>query len=339
MTRQCIGENQRMTKAMAVRLLALWCGWQAAAASAGYGDLPAARALVDELVEERGLDRDHLLQVMASAERQERILEAMSRPAERVKPWYEYRQIFLNEQRVTEGLAFYRTHEATFRRVQAELGVPPEIVLAILGVETSYGRITGSYRVLDALATLAFDYPRRSSYFSKELKNYLILTAEQQLDPLAMQGSYAGAMGYGQFMPSSYRSYAIDFDADGRIDIWNNPVDGIGSVANYLRRHGWRSGEGVVVPAAASAEVPEAWFGLGLVPKRRVDELKVGGLRARAPLEDETLVTPVRLELEEGYEYWLGLHNFYVITRYNHSAMYAMSVYQLSQRLAAGLVQ
>ncbi|MBM69515.1 MAG: lytic murein transglycosylase B [Haliea sp.] len=328
-----------MTKAMAVRLLALWCGWQAAAASAGYGDLPAARALVDELVEERGLDRDHLLQVMASAERQERILEAMSRPAERVKPWYEYRQIFLNEQRVTEGLAFYRTHEATFRRVQAELGVPPEIVLAILGVETSYGRITGSYRVLDALATLAFDYPRRSSYFSKELKNYLILTAEQQLDPLAMQGSYAGAMGYGQFMPSSYRSYAIDFDADGRIDIWNNPVDGIGSVANYLRRHGWRSGEGVVVPAAASAEVPEAWFGLGLVPKRRVDELKVGGLRARAPLEDETLVTPVRLELEEGYEYWLGLHNFYVITRYNHSAMYAMSVYQLSQRLAAGLVQ
>ncbi|MEZ5553891.1 lytic murein transglycosylase B [Haliea sp.] len=328
-----------MTKAMAVRLLALWCGWQAAAASAGYGDLPAARALVDELVEERGLDRDHLLQVMASAERQERILEAMSRPAERVKPWYEYRQIFLNEQRVTEGLAFYRTHEATFRRVQAELGVPPEIVLAILGVETSYGRITGSYRVLDALATLAFDYPRRSSYFRKELKNYLILTAEQQLDPLAMQGSYAGAMGYGQFMPSSYRSYAIDFDADGRIDIWNNPVDGIGSVANYLRRHGWRSGEGVVVPAAASAEVPEAWFGLGLVPKRRVDELKVGGLRARAPLEDETLVTPVRLELEEGYEYWLGLHNFYVITRYNHSAMYAMSVYQLSQRLAAGLVQ
>ena len=328
-----------MTKAMAVRLLALWCGWQAAAASAGYGDLPAARALVDELVEERGLDRDHLLQVMASAERQERILEAMSRPAERVKPWYEYRQIFLNEQRVTEGLAFYRTHEATFRRVQAELGVPPEIVLAILGVETSYGRITGNYRVLDALATLAFDYPRRASYFSKELKNYLILTADQQLDPLAMQGSYAGAMGYGQFMPSSYRSYAIDFDADGRIDIWNNPVDGIGSVANYLRRHGWRSGEGVVVPAAASAEVPEAWFGLGLVPKRRVDELKVGGLRARAPLEDETLVTPVRLELEEGYEYWLGLHNFYVITRYNHSAMYAMSVYQLSQRLAAGLVQ
>jgi membrane-bound lytic murein transglycosylase B len=329
-----------MTKAMAVRLLALWCGWQvlAAGASTGYGDRPAVRALVDELVEERGLDRDRLLQVMADAQRQERILEAMSRPAERVKPWYEYREIFLTEQRVTEGLAFYRAHETTFRRVQSELGVPPEIVLAILGVETSYGRITGNYRVLDALATLAFDYPRRSSYFSKELKSYLILTAEQQLDPREMQGSYAGAMGYGQFMPSSYRSYAIDFDADGRIDIWNSPVDGIGSVANYLRRHGWRSGEGVVVPAAASPEVPEVWFGLGLVPKRRVDELKAGGLRARAPLEDDTLVTPVRLELEEGYEYWLGLHNFYVITRYNHSAMYAMSVYQLSQRLAAGLV-
>tara|TARA_R110001599_G_scaffold64147_20_gene180378 strand:- start:22583 stop:23596 length:1014 start_codon:yes stop_codon:yes gene_type:complete len=334
-----IGEILRMTKAMACRLVALWCCWPVlpVGASTDYGDLAAARTLVDELVEERGFNREQLLQVVASAERQERILEVMARPAERVKPWYEYRQIFLTEQRVSEGLAFYRAHEDTFRRVQAELGVPPEIVLAILGVETSYGRITGSYRVLDALATLAFDYPRRSAYFSRELKNYLILTQEQQMDPLALQGSYAGAMGYGQFMPSSYRSYAVDFDADGRIDIWNNPVDGIGSVANYLRRHGWRSGEGVVVPAAASDEVPDEWFGLGLVPKRRVDELDAGGLHARAPLDAETQVTPVRLELEEGYEYWLGLHNFYVITRYNHSAMYAMSVYQLSQRLAAGL--
>ncbi|MDP5064387.1 MAG: lytic murein transglycosylase B [Haliea sp.] len=331
-----------MTKAMACRLFALWLCCQALVVSATsvYGDNAAARALVNELVEERGLDRDWLLQVMAQAERQERILEAMSRPAERAKPWHEYRQIFLTEQRLVEGLAFYRANRATFDRVEAELGVAPEIVLSILGVETYYGRITGNYRVLDALATLAFDYPRRSAFFSKELKNYLILTSEQQLDPLAMFGSYAGATGYGQFMPSSYRSYAIDFDGDGRIDIWNNPADAIGSVANYLRRHGWRSGEGVVVPAAASPQVPEEWFGLGLVPKRSVQELGAGGLRARgAPLAPETLVTPVRLELEEGYEYWLGLHNFYVITRYNHSAMYAMSVYQLSQQLAAGLAQ
>lgn len=327
-----------MTAAFKRSLAALCLCSAAASAAASYGDHEGARELVEELVaEERGLDSERLLQVLAQAERQEAILEAMSRPAERVKPWYEYRQIFVTEQREQEGLEFFSAHRETFARAEAEFGVPAEILLAIIGVETYYGRIAGSYRVIDALATLAFDYPRRAGFFSRELKSYLILTEEQQLDPLAMKGSYAGAMGYGQFMPSSYRAYAVDFDADGVIDIWNNPVDAIGSVANYLRRHGWRSGGTIVVAAEAGPDVPRDWFNAGLVPQRTVAEWTAAGLRSTQSLEPDVKATAIRFELEEGHEHWLGLHNFYVITRYNHSAMYAMSVYQLSQRLAAGM--
>jgi membrane-bound lytic murein transglycosylase B len=196
--------------------------------------------------------------------------------------------------------------------------------------------------VIDALSTLAFDYPKRSEFFTKELKNYLILTREQGLDPLDLKGSYAGAMGYGQFMPSSYREYAIDFDDDGVADIWNNPVDAIGSVANYFKHHGWRQGEPVVFAADAAADVPDELFVQGrsdLKPQRTVAEFAAAGIVARQELDPEALATAMKFELEDGYEYWLGLHNFYVITRYNHSAMYAMSVYQLSQRLAGRVTE
>ncbi|PLW84077.1 lytic murein transglycosylase B [Kineobactrum sediminis] len=345
-------------------LLGLWSAL--ATGSVSYGDHPAALALVEQLVEEEttepGFDRDYLLEIMASAQRQDRILEAIARPAEKVKPWHEYRQIFLTEQREREGLQFYAAHRATLERAETEMGVPAAVIAAIMGVETYYGRITGNYRVIDALATLAFDYPRRSGFFTRELKSYLLLTREQGLDPLSLNGSYAGAMGYGQFMPSSYRSYAVDFDDDGVIDIWRNPVDAIGSVANYLRRHGWRSGEGVAVAAqhgsdvagAASPKVPdpgipdpgvpdpgvpEHWFNAGLVPERTVEEFTRAGLQPLRPLDPGAKVTAMRFEGADGDEHWLGLHNFYVITRYNHSAMYAMSVHQLSQRLAEGVMQ
>ena len=230
-------------------ILALYVAllWPAVAcAEDNYATNPAASALIDELVEEQGFDRGELQQVFASAERQQTILEAIARPAEKTKPWHEYRNIFLTDKRERQGREFFAQHRATLARAEHETGVPAEIIVAIIGVETYYGRITGSYRVIDALSTLAFDYPRRSTFFTKELKNYLQLTHEQGFDPLAMKGSYAGAMGYGQFMPSSYRSYAVDFDDDGQIDIWNNPVDAIGSVANYFKRHGWRPGEPVV---------------------------------------------------------------------------------------------
>jgi membrane-bound lytic murein transglycosylase B len=327
---------------MSVRLkiaLVFSCLWTALSCAAdNYAVHPAAQVVVDELVQEEGFDREELMQVFAEAERQESILKAIARPAEKTKAWYEYREIFLNEKRERQGLEFFAEHRETLARAERELGVPPEIIVAIIGVETYYGRVAGSYRVIDALSTLAFDYPRRSEFFTKELKNYLMLTREQGFDPLDLKGSYAGAMGYGQFMPSSYREYAIDFDGDGVVDIWNNPVDAIGSVANYFKRHGWRQGLPVVFAADAGAEVPDELFVQGrsdLKPERTVAEFAAAGIVARQGADPEALATAMKFELEDGYEYWLGMHNFYVITRYNHSAMYAMSVYQLSQRLAA----
>jgi membrane-bound lytic murein transglycosylase B len=214
---------------MSVRLkivIILSCLWPTLSCAAdNYGVSPAALAVVDELVVEEGFDRQELLKVFAQARRKDSILEAIARPAEKTKPWYEYREIFLNEKREQQGVEFFNEHRATLLRAEREFGVPAEIIVAIIGVETSYGRVAGSYRVLDALSTLAFDYPPRSPFFTAELKDFLILTRDQGMDPASLMGSYAGAMGYGQFIPSSYRNYAIDFDHDGKIDIWDNPVD------------------------------------------------------------------------------------------------------------------
>lgn len=295
-----------------------------------------AGAFVDRMVDEHGFDAADVRSLLAAAERQQSILDAIARPAEKTKPWYEYREIFLNDRREREGVEFLRAHRGTLARAQAETGVPAEIIVAILGVETYYGRVAGSYRVLDALSTLAFDYPRRSEFFTSELENFLLLTREQGLDPIGLKGSYAGAMGYGQFMPSSYRAYAVDFDEDGVADIWNNPEDAIGSVANYLARHGWRAGEPVVSPATLRGEPAPGIFDGKLKPRRSVRELADAGVVAAQPLDPGALATAMRFEVRDGHEHWVGLHNLYVITRYNHSAMYAMSVYQLSQRLADG---
>ncbi len=302
--------------------------------ASGYADHPAAQAVINELVEEEGLDRASLQAVLGEAQRQESILKAIARPAEKTKPWYDYREIFVTDKRERQGIEFYREHRDTLRRAEQESGVPAEIIVAIIGVETYYGRITGSYRVIDALATLAFDYPKRSTFFTSELKHYLILTNEQGVDPLLNKGSYAGAMGYGQFMPSSYRHYAVDFDDDGLTDIWKNPVDAIGSVANYFSSHGWRPDNPVITAAVLSDEANTEWFNDGLKPKHTLGEFAGQGITPYRDLPPDALATGVRLEGDAGMEYWLGLHNFYVITRYNHSAMYAMSVYQLSQNLA-----
>jgi len=310
---------------------------------ANYAVHPAALALVDELVEEEGFERAELVALFAQVETKDSILKAMARPAEKSKPWYEYREIFVTSKREREGVAFYAKHRETFQRAERELGVPAEIILAIMGVETYYGRITGSYRVMDALSTLAFDYPKRSVFFTKELKNYLILSREQGHDPLEMKGSYAGAMGYGQFMPSSYRAYAIDFDDDGKIDIWNNPVDAIGSVANYFKAHGWKSDEPVVFAATVNGMVPEELFNKSLKPYESIGAFADAGValarEAQPPLDPNAMATAMKFETKDAHEYWMGLHNFYVITRYNHSSMYAMSVYQLSQLLAARVAE
>jgi membrane-bound lytic murein transglycosylase B len=320
-------------------IILVCCIWPTLSCAAdNYGTHPAALTVVDELVEQEGFDREALLQVFAQAQKKQGILDAMSRPAEKTKPWYAYRGIFLTDKREKDGVEFYNMHRKELERAEQETGVPAEIIVAIIGVETSYGRIMGSYRVLDALTTLAFDYPRRAEFFTRELKSYLLLTREQGFDPTELKGSYAGAMGYGQFMPSSYRAYAIDFDGDGVTDIWNNKTDAIGSVANYFVEHGWRAGEPVVFPAAASSDnLPLTTFvqgRSGLKPERSIAEFAELGVTTTAEVEPQALATAMKFELEDGFEYWLGMHNFYVITRYNHSAMYAMSVYQLSQRLA-----
>ena len=316
-------------------LLSLTLGWLPLTAAADYSDHASAEALINR-VAERGVDRDWLRSALTEATRQESILKAISRPAEKSKPWSEYQDIFLTNRRAKEGIEFWRENKETLDRVSQDTGVPSEVIVAIIGVETYYGRITGGYRVIDALSTLAFDYPRRSPFFTKELEVFLELAYQSGLPLAELKGSYAGAMGLGQFMPSSYRAYAKDYEGDGVIDIWTNPNDAIMSVANYFVAHGWRPGGEVITRATFSGD--PTLFDVGLKPKLRIDALADKGLKPVTDQSSDQLATPIRFDGKSGEEHWLGLHNFYVITRYNHSAMYAMAVHQLSQTLRAQML-
>lgn len=311
-------------------------GHEAARLGGDYAAYPAARALVERLVRERGFDPAYLNGVLSRVERQQWILDFLNRPAPQPSAgptgaWTRYRARFVTEDHIANGLRFWREHAATLDRAYRQYGVPPEYVVAILGVETRYGGYVGKHRVIDALATIAFDYPRRSDYFTGELEAYLVMARDEGFDPFEPVGSYAGAMGLGQFMPSSFHRYAVDFDGDGRRDLWN-PVDAIGSVANYFKGHGWRSGEPVAIRAAARGSVPQT-LEAGFSTRYRVDGLARQGVTTRVALDGDGEVSLLRLDARDGYEYWLGLHNFYVITRYNHSTYYAMAVYQLGQAL------
>lgn len=305
-----------------------------------YRGHPGVQAFVAAMVEKHGFDRDELTRLLAGAQYQQAIVDAMERPAERVKPWYAYRAIFVTEKRISDGVEFWRQNRETLMRVRQDYGVDPAIVVAIIGVETSYGRITGNFRVLDALSTLAFDYPKRSEFFTRELEQFLLLTREQRRDPQEIRGSYAGAMGYGQFMPSSYRAYAIDYNGDGLADIWNNPVDAIGSVANYFARHGWSADGLIAVPAVARIGYDPGPVNVLVKPVLKPDELAAMGFTtATTPIAgtpvSQAAAFPLELEGTEGAEFWLAYDNFYVITRYNRSHRYAMAVYQLSREVAA----
>ncbi len=303
------------------------------AAVADYREHPEARRFIDEMVEEHQFDRAQLSAWLGEAKRQQGILDLISRPAERTKTWKEYRPIFLQPLRINNGVAFWREHADTLARAEQTYGVPPDIIVAIIGVETNYGRNTGSHQVIDALATLAFDYPPRSPFFRKELQNYFFLVREQQLDPLAFKGSYAGAMGYGQFMPSSYRAYAVDFDGDGRIDIWNNITDAIGSVANYFARHGWQRGLPVAGRARFDGDRETVEFNSIQPPSSPVRDWQKRGFTLVTPLEATLPVAALELDGQHGLEYWLSTQNFYVISRYNRSHLYSMAVYQLGQAI------
>ncbi len=290
-------------------------------------------SFVSNMVAKHQFDEAELKKLFDTVEIKQSILKAMSAPAEAM-PWYKYRQIFMTDSRINGGLRFWQDNEAVLNAVEREYGVPPEIITAIVGVETRYGAHTGTYRVIDALSTLAFAYPKRSEFFTRELEQFLVLCREEKLDPLEPLGSYAGAMGMPQFMPSSYRSYAADFDQDEKRDIWNNTADVIASVANYFTRHHWQKGGAVAFPVTADGDAYQQGLSKGLQPDVTVDHLKQWQVSIPEQMGDGEVVKLLDFEQEKDHELWLGLHNFYVITRYNHSPLYAMAVYQLSQAIA-----
>jgi len=296
-----------------------------------YDEHPKLDKFVKEMVQEHKYDEKTIRSVLAQAERKQSILDAISRPAEKVKPWYEYRDIFIKESRIKAGKAFLKEHKAIFDEVEAKYGVPREIIAAIIGVETFYGRITGSYRVIDALATLGFDYPKRSLFY-RELKNYFLMVRTNNLDPLEIKGSYAGAMGLGQFIPSSYISYAVDYDGDGKKDLWNNVGDAMASVAYYFKRYGWQAGQPIASPVTLKDSKADKLANETLSLNKTVSQWKALGVIApeSVPEQDAALF---RYDLEDGQEYWLGFKNFYVITRYNRSSMYARVVADFSEIL------
>ena len=295
---------------------------------------PEVRNFIDSMVSEHAYDRGILENVLQQATTQESILEAIARPAERTKEWHEYRDIFLTDARIEAGANFWREHSEALERISEETGVDVEILVGIIGVETYFGRRTGSYRVLDALATLAFEYPPRSKFFRSELEQFLLLVREEEMDATDAIGSYAGAMGRPQFMPSSYRAYAVDSSADGKRDIWTNWADVIGSVANYFVRHGWRADNQVVAQASLSNQ----WQGdppeNTLKPEETVTSLSHQGVLFATDLPGDQQSQLLTLIGDDGEEYWVGFHNFFVITRYNRSVMYALAVHQLGQEIA-----
>lgn len=296
----------------------------------------ARGAFVDRMVSEHGFDRSALESVLDAAVIDQKILDAISRPAERVVPWHEYRTIFLTAERIDAGVQFWKDNAVTVERIAREYGVAPEMIVGIIGVETYFGRIMGRYRVIDALSTLAFAYPPRAKFFASELEHFLLLAREEGVDAREPLGSYAGAMGAGQFIPSSYRAYAVDANGDGRRDIWTDWEDVIGSVANYFRRHGWREGEPVADPAMRPSDFsgPEPTNRLEL--DATVESLIELGYEFAARLPGTAPAAVFSFEAEGGgAEYWIGYHNFHVITRYNRSPKYALAAHQLAQAIRA----
>ncbi len=344
-----MGKSSLSLRALAVSLLLLVPLADAAEPQSAvqphrsYATRADVRAFAAEIAASTGLSQHQVERWLAQAKFQPKIVAAMDRPLIVPPKWYEYSPPLLARERVDGGVAFWRANAATLARAEVEYGVPAEIVVAILGVETVYGRNTGKYRVLDALATLAFDYPRRAPFFRGELREYLLLAHEQHWTPLAPTGSFAGAMGMPQFMPGSHRQYAVDFDGDGHIDLWHDTADVIGSVANYLARHDWLRDQPVLLPARIDPEARDAAL-------RRLD----GGISERRPLsawsDDGVAPEPLPLDvmadpvglllLEEPPEngearasYWIAYPNFYVITRYNKSRLYAATVFALAQSI------
>jgi len=316
----------------------LWWGFSAlsmAVVAPAWADHPGQAQLVQEVAQDTGKDPAALNALLDSAQRQQSILDAISRPAE-AKPWSEYREIFLTPDRIDAGIDFYREHRALLEKIGAQYGVAPEYIVAILGVETFYGRNTGKYKVLDALVTLGLYYPPRATFFRGELKTLLELPDNQLAGPVGtLTGSYAGAQGWGQFMPSSIRDFAVDEDGDGRIDLQNSLPDILGSVANYFARHGWVTG-GMVAARAQPDAAAKPLTVKDSTPQWTIEQLEAWGYAPIQHLDPGANSSLQTFQGLNGPEYWFTFQNFYVITRYNRSPMYAMAVNQLAQAIAEG---
>ena len=314
-------------------LAVLACALASPLAAALDVNRPDVQEYVNGLVKEHGLDADYLLAMLESAESQQSILDAMSRPAEKTKPWKDYRAIFMTPERIAAGTAFWKEREAQLRQVTEKTGVPPEIMVGIIGVETFFGQRAGRYRLLDSLATLGFDYPPRGKFFRSELTQLFLLARDEDIEIDKALGSYAGAMGAPQFIPSSYRNFAVDGDGDGRRDLFTSWDDVLASVANYFVVHKWKTGEPVATRATLVREVSQSPADNKLSADATVAALRQRGLRFSTDQADDAPAGLIVMEGEDGMEHWVAFHNFFVITRYNRSSMYALAVYQLGQAI------
>ena len=295
---------------------------------------PEIAAFVEEVARRDRMSRHALRQLLQEAQPLPRIIEIMTRPLEKVAPWWEYRERFITAERISDGVQFWIDHRQSLEQVADAYQVPPEYIVAILGVETHYGRNTGPFRALDALATLAFEYPPREKFFRSELEEFLLLARENKLDPLTVRASYAGALGVPQFMPSQYRRYAVAADADKRRDLWNDWDDIFASVANYLREHGWTPGAPVLAETRLDPDPNFQIEPRNLELNETVDSLSVHGVKVVLDVPADTPAVLLSAEQRDGPAYRVGFHNFYVLTRYNASARYAMAVYDLAQAIA-----
>lgn len=291
-------------------------------------------AFIDEMVAKHGFEREPLATLFRGLDTRQDIIDAITRPAEAL-PWHRYRNIFLTDARADGGVKFWNEYAGTIERAAERFGVAPEVIVAIIGVESNYGRIQGRYPVIEALATLGFDYAPRAAFFKSELEHFLLLAREEGIDPASVNGSYAGAMGSPQFISSSYRAYAVDFDESGRRDLWNSWPDIIGSIANYFHRHRWRAGESVAHPATLKDPAAAELATRQLDTQTTVGALRAAGVEFEASLADDMPANLLMLEAsaEGGAEYWVTLHNFWVITRYNRSPLYSIAVHRLAQEI------
>ncbi len=294
---------------------------------------PEVEAFISQMVQKHAFNEPELRKVFAQLKLHEGVVKAINAPATS-KPWIQFKNMFVTPTRISGGVEFWRQHEAHLERARETYGVPEEVIVSIIGVETIYGRRMGSFQVLDALYTLAFEMPERATFFRGEFEQFLLMARENSLDPGSIKGSFAGAMGMPQFIPTSYRKYAVDFDGDGKVNLWDGPADTIGSVANYLNHFGWVYGQEPVVPARISGPEFQEIVAAGVKPHQTLEQMRGKGVEATEDLSADTQVGLFALEVVQGQEFWLSLNNFYVITRYNRSRNYAMAVHLLAEAIA-----